>query len=118
VSNRRRNGLGHGDIRIGGANVTLQKAFGGWVNEGRNQIVLNLARVVYIDSTGLGELISGHVTLSKKGGQITLLHLTQRLDELITITKLLTIFDVCLRRESEAADSSKIRDAGCTDCAA
>ena len=99
-----------GNIRIGGANVALQKALRSLVDEGRNQIVLNLARVAYIDSSGLGELISGHVTLSKKGGQIKLLHLTQRLHELMTITKLLTIFDV-FDEESEAVDSFKIRDA-------
>ncbi len=99
-----------GNIRIGGANVALQKAIRSLVDEGRNQIVLNLARVTYIDSSGLGELISSHVTLSKKGGQIKLLHLTQRLHELMTITKLLTIFDV-YDDESEAVDSFKIRDA-------
>ena len=93
-----------GNIRIGGSNVALQKALRTLVEEGRNQIVLNLARVVYIDSSGLGELISGHVTLSKKGGQIKLLHLTQRLHDLMTITKLVTIFDV-FDEESEAVDS-------------
>jgi len=98
-----------GNIRIGGANVALQKALRSLVDEGRNQIVLNLARVAYIDSSGLGELISGHVTLSKKGGQIKLLHLTQRMHELMTITKLLTIFDV-YDEESEAVDSFKILD--------
>ena len=98
-----------GNIRIGGANVALQKAIRSLVDEGRNQIVLNLARVAYIDSSGLGELISGHVTLSKKGGRIRLLHLTQRLHELMTITKLLTIFDV-YDDESEAVDSFKIHD--------
>jgi anti-sigma B factor antagonist len=56
-----------GYIRIGGANVALQKALRSLVDENRNQIVLNLARVAYIDSSGLGQLISGHVTLSKKG---------------------------------------------------
>src|SRR5207253_10234007 len=99
-----------GNIRIGGANVALQKALRSLVDEGRNQIVLNLARVAYIDSSGLGELISGHVTLSKKGGQIKLLHLTQRLHELMTITKLITIFEV-YDDESEAVDSFKLRDA-------
>ena len=98
-----------GNIRIGGTNVALQQAIRSLVGEGRNQIVLNLARVAYIDSSGLGELISGHVTLSKKGGHIKLLHLTQRLHELMTITKLLTIFDV-YDDESEAVDSFKIHD--------
>ena len=99
-----------GNIRIGGSNVALKNAILSLVGEGRNQIVLNLARVAYIDSSGLGELISGHITLSKKGGQIKLLHLTQRLHELMTITKLLTIFDV-FDEESEAVDSFKIPNA-------
>src|SRR5438046_1980076 len=96
-----------GNIRIGGSNVALKKAISSLVTEGRNQIVLNLARVAYIDSSGLGELISGHVTLNNKGGQIKLLNLTQRLQELMTITKLLTIFEV-YEDESKAVDSFQI----------
>jgi anti-sigma B factor antagonist len=99
-----------GNIRIGGSNIALQQAIRGLVDEGRNQIVLNLARVAYIDSSGLGELIAGHVTLNKNGGQIKLLHLTQRLQELMTITKLLTVFDV-YDDESQALDSFKRNDA-------
>jgi len=93
-----------GNIRIGGSNVALKKAILNLVAEGRNQIVLNLARVAYIDSSGLGEFIAGHVTLNSKGGRIKLLNLTQRLQELMTITKLLTIFEV-YEGESKAIDS-------------
>src|SRR5712691_4531908 len=99
-----------GNIRIGGRNVALKKAIQTLVAEGRNQIVLNLARVTYIDSSGLGELISSHVTSNHKGGQIKLLNLTQRFHELMTITKLITIFDV-YTDESEAIGSFKIHDA-------
>jgi anti-sigma B factor antagonist len=95
-----------GNIRIGGSNAALKNAISGLVAEGRNQIVLNLARVAYIDSSGLGELISGHVTLNNKGGEIKLLNLTQRLQELMTITKLLTIFEV-YDNESRAVESFK-----------
>jgi anti-sigma B factor antagonist len=105
-----------GNIRIGGSNVALKKAIRSLVGEGRNQIVLNLARVAYIDSSGLGELISGHVTLNNKGGQIKLLNLTQRLQELMTITKLLTIFDV-YEDESKAVDSFKIHSANAVPAA-
>ena len=55
---------------------------------------MNLSGVLYIDSTGLGELISSYVTLSNQGGQIKLAHLTERLRDIMTITKLLTVFDV------------------------
>ena len=98
-----------GNIRISGNNVALQKAIRSLVDEGRNQIVLNLARVTYIDSSGLGELISSHVTLTNRGGQIKLLNLTQRLQELMTITKLLPIFDV-YGNEPEAVDSFTTND--------
>ncbi len=100
-----------GNIRISGNNVALQEAICSLVNEGRNQIVLNLARVTYIDSRGLGELISSHVGLTKRGGQIKLLNLTQRLEELMTTASLLTVFDV-YGDEPEAVDSFKTPDAG------
>ena len=60
----------------------------------RPKILWNLAGVTHIDSTGLGELISSYVSLSNKGGQIKLVHLTERLQDIMTITKLLTVFDV------------------------
>lgn len=98
-----------GNIRIGDSTVALKEAIRGLLAEGRNQILLNLARVAYIDSLGLGELISIHITLKKNGGQIKLLHLTQRLRELMTITKLLTVFDV-YEDEAEALDSFRESD--------
>ncbi|HEY3026804.1 MAG TPA: STAS domain-containing protein [Pyrinomonadaceae bacterium] len=98
-----------GNIRISDSSVTLQEAIRGLLAEGRNQVLLNLARVGYIDSLGLGELISIHITLKKNGGQIKLLHLTQRLRELMTITKLLTVFDV-YEDEAEALDSFREGD--------
>lgn len=76
------------------------------VKEGKNQILLNLAKASYIDSSGLGKLVASHDTLKKTGGQIKLLHLTQSLRDLMTITKLLTIFDV-YEDESEALNSFK-----------
>jgi anti-sigma B factor antagonist len=99
-----------GNIRIGGSNIALAKAISALVSEGRKRVVLNLARVAYVDSSGLGELISGHVALSNSGGEIKLLNLTKRLKELMTMTKLLTIFDV-YDDESKAIDSFNILDA-------
>jgi len=98
-----------GNIKISGNNVALPKAIRSLVDQGRNQVVLNLARVTYIDSSGLGELISSHVTVTNRGGQIKLLNLTQRLQDLMTITKLLPIFDV-FGNEPEAVDSFTIND--------
>lgn len=83
-----------GRIRIGGGTVALHKAIRCLVAEGKTQILLNLADVTYIDSSGLGELIASHVSLTNQGGTIKLVHLTESLRELMTITKLLTVFDV------------------------
>jgi anti-sigma B factor antagonist len=83
-----------GRVRIGGGTVALHKSIRCLAQEGKTQILLDLARVTHIDSSGLGELISSHVTLNNKGGAIKLMHLTESLRELMTITRLLTVFDV------------------------
>jgi anti-sigma B factor antagonist len=81
-------------VRIGGGTVQLHKAIRCLVDEGKTQILLNLSDVTHIDSSGLGELISGHISVTNHGGTIKLAHLTERLRELMVITKLLTVFDV------------------------
>lgn len=83
-----------GRIRINGGTLALHRSIRCLVEEGKTKILLNLAGVTHIDSTGLGELISSYVTVSNKGGQIKLVHLTERLKDIMTITKLLTVFDV------------------------
>ena len=88
-----------GRIRISGGTLALHKAIRCLVDEGKAKILLNLAGVTHIDSMGLGELISSHVTLRQKGGEIKLINLTERIQDLMTITKLLTVFDV---HENEA----------------
>jgi anti-sigma B factor antagonist len=83
-----------GRVRVGGSALALHKSIRCLVEEGKTQILLNLSGVVHIDSSGLGELISSHVTLNNRGGVIKLAHLTERLQNLMRITKLLTVFDV------------------------
>jgi anti-sigma B factor antagonist len=83
-----------GRIRISGGTLALHRSIRCLVDEGKTKILLNLAEVTHIDSMGLGELISSRVTLSNKGGELKLVHLTERLRDLMTITKLLTVFDV------------------------
>jgi anti-anti-sigma factor len=83
-----------GRIRINGGTLALHRSIRCLVEEGKTKILLNLAGVTHIDSTGLGELISSYVTVSNKGGQIKLVHLTERLKDIMTITKLSTVFDV------------------------
>jgi anti-sigma B factor antagonist len=83
-----------GRIRISGGTLALHRSIRCLVQEGKTKILLNLAGVMHIDSAGLSELISSYVTLSNKGGQIKLIHLTERFQDIMTMTKLLTVFDI------------------------
>jgi anti-sigma B factor antagonist len=93
-----------GDIRIGGSRIALRDAIRSLVTQGQTQVLVNLARVERIDSCGLGELVSSFVTLTNGGGKIKLLNLSQRVREVMTITKLLTVFDV-FENEQKAIES-------------
>lgn len=61
---------------------------------GHKKMLLNLAEVSYIDSSGIGEMVSGFTTVTNQGGQVKLLNLTKRVKDLLQITKLYTVFDV------------------------
>jgi len=82
-----------GRITIGEGSVALRSAISRLLEEGKKNILLNLAGVGYIDSSGIGELVSSYTAINKEGGQLKLLSLTQKLQDLLTITKLLTVFD-------------------------
>jgi len=83
-----------GRERIRGATIALHQSIRCLAQEGKTQVLLDLGWVKHIDSGGLGELVSSHVTLYEKGGALKLMHLTERVHELMTITKLLTVFDI------------------------
>ena len=83
-----------GRERIRGATMALHESIRCLAAEGKTQVLLDLAWVKHIDSAGLGELIASHVTLDKKGGAFKLLHMTESVRELMTIAKLLAVFDV------------------------
>jgi anti-sigma B factor antagonist len=95
-----------GKITIGEGSVALRTAIRRLLEEGKKKILLNLAGVGYIDSSGIGELVSSYTAINKDGGQLKLLNLTQKLQDLLTITKLLTVFDV-YESEAEALESFK-----------
>ncbi|OLE52583.1 MAG: anti-anti-sigma factor [Acidobacteria bacterium 13_1_20CM_3_53_8] len=95
-----------GRITIGEGSVTLRTAIRRLLEEGKKRILLNLAGVGYIDSSGIGELVSSYTAIGKEGGQLKLLNLTQKLQDLLAITKLLTVFDV-YESETEALNSYK-----------
>ena len=83
-----------GRITIGDGNVSLRNAIRRLIQEGKKKILLNLAGVGYVDSSGIGELVSSYTTIGREKGQLKLLNLTQKIQDLLAITKLLTVFDV------------------------
>ena len=95
-----------GKITIGEGSVALRTAIRRLLEEGKKRILLNLSGVSYVDSSGIGELVSSYTAINKDGGQLKLLNLTQKLQDLLTITKLLTVFDV-YDSEAEALNSFK-----------
>jgi anti-sigma B factor antagonist len=93
-----------GKVTIGEGSVALRGAIRRLLGEGKNKILLNLAGVGYVDSSGIGELVSSFTAVNKEGGTLKLLKLTQKIQDLLAITKLLTVFDV-FDDEGEALSS-------------
>ena len=83
-----------GRITLGEGSVTLRDAVKDTVAKGAKKILLNLKDVDYIDSSGLGELVAGYTTVKNQGGELKLLHLTDKVHDLLQITKLYTVFDI------------------------
>jgi len=93
-----------GAVRIGEGSIELRDAIRGLADGGKKKILLNLAGVNYVDSSGIGELIANYTTVSRQGGQLKLLNLTEKIRNLLVITKLLTVFD-SFDNEAEALKS-------------
>jgi anti-sigma B factor antagonist len=89
-----------GRITLGEGSVTLRETIAGLLAKNQKKILLNLADVNYIDSSGIGELVSAFTTVRKQGGDLKLLNLTKKVHDLLQITKLYTVFDV---KDDEAA---------------
>jgi anti-sigma B factor antagonist len=83
-----------GRITLGEGSSALRDMLRDLVSKGQKKILLNLGEVSYIDSSGIGELVSGFTTVANHGGQLKLLGLTKRVKDLLQITKLYTVFDV------------------------
>jgi anti-sigma B factor antagonist len=83
-----------GRERIRGATIALHESIRCLAGEGKIQVLFDLAWVKHIDAGGLGELVASHVTLDEKGGALKLMHMTESVCELMTVTKLLPVFDV------------------------
>ena len=93
-----------GAVRIGEGSIALRDAIRGLSETGKKKILLNLAGVNYVDSSGIGELIANYTTVSRQGGQLKLLNLTDKIQNLLVITKLVTVFD-SYDNEAEALKS-------------
>jgi anti-sigma B factor antagonist len=83
-----------GRITLGDGSALLRKTIRGLLQDERRKILLNLADVDYIDSSGIGELVSGFTAVKNQSGELKLLQLTKKVRDLLQITKLYTVFDI------------------------
>ncbi|MGE3512833.1 MAG: STAS domain-containing protein [Vicinamibacterales bacterium] len=93
-----------GRVTLGEGDELLKDKVNSLINQGRRKLVLNLAEVPYIDSAGLGEIVRTYTTVSRQGGNLKLLNLTKRIADLLSITKLLTVFET-FESEDDAVKS-------------
>ncbi len=89
-----------GRITLGEGSVVLRDTIKDLLGKGQKKILLNLGDVSYIDSSGIGELVSAFTSVRNQGGELKLLNLTKKVHDLLQITKLYTVFDV---KDDEAA---------------
>jgi anti-sigma B factor antagonist len=90
----------NGRITLGEGSIVLRDLVKDLLSKGQKKILMNLGDVNYIDSSGIGELVSAYTTVKNQGGELKLLNLTKKVHDLLQITKLYTVFDV---KDDEAA---------------
>ncbi|MBN1295496.1 STAS domain-containing protein [bacterium] len=95
-----------GEITIGKGDVELRKEISDLVFSEKKKILLNLRKVDFIDSSGIGEIVRSFTTIQKNGGVLKLLHLEAKVRDLFTITRLITVFET-FENEKDAVDSFK-----------
>ncbi len=93
-----------GKITIGAGDTQLREVITNAVSAGRTNILLDLSGVTTIDSSGIGELVGSYTTVANRGGKLKLLHLPAKLNELLHVTQLITVFEV-YENEQEALKS-------------
>jgi anti-sigma B factor antagonist len=96
-----------GKIVLGEGDGQIRDRIKDLLADGQKKILLNLAEVNYIDSAGLGALISSYTTVKRQGGQLKLVNLTKRIQDLLAITKLITVFETYDNEEEAIASFSK-----------
>jgi len=82
-----------GRITLGEGDVLLKDKLHSLLNQGRRDVLLNLENVQYVDSAGLGAIVGAYTTMTRQGGTLKLANVTKRLQDLLSITKLLTVFE-------------------------
>jgi anti-sigma B factor antagonist len=95
-----------GKMTLGEGDELLKDKINSLLAAGKKKLLLNLESVPYIDSAGLGEVVRTYTSVSRQGGSLKLLNLTKRIEDLLSITKLLTVFDT-YDNEAEAVKSYK-----------
>ncbi len=93
-----------GRIVLGEGDVAIKERVRDLLADGQRRIVINLEGVSYIDNSGLGALISSYTTTKRDGGGLKLMHVTKRINDLLAITKLVTVFD-CFDNQTDAINS-------------
>ena len=93
-----------GKLTIGEGDELLKDKINSLIQQGHKKLILNLEGVPYVDSAGLGEIVRTYTTVSRQGWNLKLLNLTKRIEDLLSITKLLTVFDT-YESEQEALSS-------------
>jgi anti-sigma B factor antagonist len=95
-----------GKITLGEGDMLLKDKLHSLLNQGRKDVLLNLAQVSYVDSAGLGAIVGAYTTMTREGGSLKLVNVTKKLQDLLSITKLLTVFET-FDSEGEALRSYK-----------
>lgn len=93
-----------GKITIGSGDSQLREVITNALNQGHNNLLLDMGGVTTIDSSGIGELVGSYTTVANRGGKLKLLHLPAKLNELLHVTQLITVFEV-YENEPEAIKS-------------
>jgi anti-sigma B factor antagonist len=83
-----------GRITLGEGSVQLRESVRDLLAKGKKKIVLNLSEISYMDSSGMGELVTAYTSVKNQGGELKLVNLTKKIEDLMQITKLVTVFDI------------------------
>ena len=96
-----------GKITIGAGDSQLREVIGNALSAGKTNLLLDMSGVTTIDSSGIGELVGSYTTVTNRGGKLKLLHLPAKLNELLHVTQLITVFEV-YESEGEASQESPL----------